>query len=94
MSYYTGSIQAKLIEKFMILYFHSFPQLLAHAVSVGGTQAEDPMEFKVIVIDQNDNKPAFTQNPFLGSVAEATKIGLSVVVCVSLVSVYVCARII
>ncbi|XP_031425152.1 B-cadherin-like [Clupea harengus] len=49
--------------------------LLAHAVAVGGTQAEDPMELKVIVIDQNDNKPIFTQNPFLGSVAEASKIG-------------------
>ena len=57
----------------MILYFHSFPQLLAHAVAVGGTQAEDPMELKVTVIDQNDNKSVFTQNPFLGSVAEASK---------------------
>ena len=42
-------------------------------VSVGGTQAEDPMELKVTVIDQNDNKSVFTQNPFLGSVAEASK---------------------
>ena len=72
----------------MILYFHSFPQLFAHAVSVGGSKVEDPMELKVIVIDQNDNKPVFAQNHFLGSVAEASKIGLSVVICVSLVCVH------
>ncbi|XP_031425148.1 cadherin-1-like isoform X2 [Clupea harengus] len=54
---------------------HAHYLLFAHAVSVGGSKVEDPMELKVIVIDQNDNKPVFAQNHFLGSVAEASKIG-------------------
>ncbi|KAL2088487.1 hypothetical protein ACEWY4_015386 [Coilia grayii] len=49
--------------------------LLAHAVIHGGDKAEEPMELNIIVIDQNDNKPEFKQNPFLGSVAEASKPG-------------------
>ncbi|XP_062405482.1 B-cadherin-like [Sardina pilchardus] len=49
--------------------------LFAHAVSTGGRTAEDPMNITVIVIDQNDNRPVFTHDPFLGNVAEASKIG-------------------
>ncbi|KAL2088485.1 hypothetical protein ACEWY4_015384 [Coilia grayii] len=49
--------------------------LFAHAAIDGGGKAEEPMELNVIVIDQNDNKPVFKQNPFLGSVAEASKPG-------------------
>lgn len=33
------------------------------------------MEVIVEVMDQNDNRPEFTQNPFLGSVPEASKLG-------------------
>uniref|UniRef100_A0A3B1K465 Cadherin domain-containing protein n=1 Tax=Astyanax mexicanus TaxID=7994 RepID=A0A3B1K465_ASTMX len=33
---------------------------------------EGPMEIILCVIDQNDNMPIFTQNPFLGSVPEAS----------------------
>ncbi|XP_053532603.1 B-cadherin isoform X4 [Ictalurus punctatus] len=39
------------------------------------TIEEPPMEFIVVVTDQNDNHPIFTQNPFIGSVPEASKIG-------------------
>uniref|UniRef100_A0A4W5N2P3 Cadherin-1 n=1 Tax=Hucho hucho TaxID=62062 RepID=A0A4W5N2P3_9TELE len=49
--------------------------LLAHAVAVGAGIAEDPMEVIVKVIDMNDNKPVFTQNPFTGTVPEASKLG-------------------
>jgi len=33
------------------------------------------MEIIVNVLDQNDNKPVFTQNPFIGNVPEASVIG-------------------
>ncbi|KAG7468590.1 hypothetical protein MATL_G00144530 [Megalops atlanticus] len=49
-------------------------KLFAHASSSHG-QAEDPMEIIIFVIDQNDNKPEFTQDPFLGSVPEASPKG-------------------
>uniref|UniRef100_A0A8C7QRB1 Cadherin-1 n=1 Tax=Oncorhynchus mykiss TaxID=8022 RepID=A0A8C7QRB1_ONCMY len=49
--------------------------LLAHAVAVGAGIAEDPMEIIVKVIDMNDNKPVFTQDPFTGTVPEASKPG-------------------
>ncbi|XP_061101044.1 B-cadherin-like isoform X3 [Conger conger] len=44
--------------------------LLAQAVAVGIGQAEQPMELVIRVTDQNDNKPEFTHNPFLGHVTE------------------------
>lgn len=47
-----------------------------HSVFVGGSQADPPMEIDILVIDQNDNKPVFMQNPFLGGVPEASKIGV------------------
>ncbi|KAI4883910.1 hypothetical protein NFI96_021125 [Prochilodus magdalenae] len=47
--------------------------LQAHAVSP--EVKEDPMEIIVNVIDMNDNKPVFTQDPFIGSVPEASPIG-------------------
>ena len=36
------------------------------------------MEIIVNVIDMNDNKPVFTQDPFIGSVPEASPIGSNV----------------
>ncbi|KAJ8247337.1 hypothetical protein GJAV_G00245140 [Gymnothorax javanicus] len=44
--------------------------LLAHATAVGIGRIEEPMELVIHVTDQNDNKPEFTQNPFLGHVTE------------------------
>ncbi|XP_036440311.1 B-cadherin-like [Colossoma macropomum] len=46
--------------------------LQAHAIAADGEDKEDPMEIIVEVIDMNDNTPVFTQNPFLGSVPEAS----------------------
>ncbi|XP_029306156.1 B-cadherin [Cottoperca gobio] len=46
----------------------------AHAVADGSGNAEAPMDIVVKVIDQNDNNPIFTQDTFLGEVAEASKI--------------------
>ncbi|MCJ8747438.1 hypothetical protein PDJAM_G00153380 [Pangasius djambal] len=49
--------------------------LQAHARSATDNIAEPPMEVIVQVLDQNDNRPIFTQDPFIGSVPEASKIG-------------------
>lgn len=50
-------------------------QFQAHAVADGSGNAEEPMEIIVNVIDQNDNKPVFSQDTYLGEVAEASPIG-------------------
>uniref|UniRef100_A0A3Q3WKR4 Cadherin-1 n=1 Tax=Mola mola TaxID=94237 RepID=A0A3Q3WKR4_MOLML len=44
----------------------------AHAAVVGAGNAEEPMDIVVNVIDQNDNKPIFVNDTFLGEVAEAS----------------------
>uniref|UniRef100_A0A3B1K4G3 Cadherin-1 n=1 Tax=Astyanax mexicanus TaxID=7994 RepID=A0A3B1K4G3_ASTMX len=46
--------------------------LTVHAVAANGEVEEETTEIIIFVIDGNDNKPIFTQNPFLGSVAEAS----------------------
>uniref|UniRef100_A0AAV2JPA8 Cadherin domain-containing protein n=1 Tax=Knipowitschia caucasica TaxID=637954 RepID=A0AAV2JPA8_KNICA len=51
---------------------------LAHAVAAGSGQAEKPMDIKVIVIDMNDNKPIFTQNTYIGEVAESSPINFDI----------------
>ncbi|KAG9352465.1 hypothetical protein JZ751_020879 [Albula glossodonta] len=50
-------------------------KLFAHAVAVGDGKTEDPMEIVINVIDQNDNKPEFTKDTFLGSVPESSPKG-------------------
>lgn len=51
----------------------------AHAVAEGSGNAEEPMDIIVNVIDQNDNKPTFEKDTFLGQVAEASPIGFEVI---------------
>lgn len=50
-------------------------QLTAYAIGEQGIK-EKPMEIIIYVIDQNDNKPEFTQNPFNGQVPEAAVKGI------------------
>uniref|UniRef100_A0A8C1APH5 Cadherin-1 n=1 Tax=Cyprinus carpio carpio TaxID=630221 RepID=A0A8C1APH5_CYPCA len=51
-------------------------RLIAHAVGQDVINLEEsPMEILINVIDQNDNKPVFTQNPFNGHVPEAAEKG-------------------
>ncbi|XP_007538206.1 cadherin-1 [Erinaceus europaeus] len=52
--------------------------LYSHAVSSDGNAIEDPMEIVITVMDQNDNRPEFTQPVFEGSVIEGALPGTSV----------------
>ncbi|KAK1904990.1 Cadherin-1 [Dissostichus eleginoides] len=54
-------------------------KFLAHAVADGGGTGEEPMEINVKVIDQNDNRPVFSQDTYLGEVAESSAKGLEVI---------------
>ncbi|CAI9161906.1 unnamed protein product [Rangifer tarandus platyrhynchus] len=53
-------------------------ELFGHAVSENGASVEDPMNISIIVTDQNDHKPTFTQDVFRGSVLEGVLPGTSV----------------
>uniref|UniRef100_A0A8C1QTG0 Cadherin-1 n=1 Tax=Cyprinus carpio TaxID=7962 RepID=A0A8C1QTG0_CYPCA len=50
-------------------------ELKAHAISEDGKKATSPTNLTIIVIDQNDNRPVFTENPFNGQVSEAESKG-------------------
>ncbi|XP_053292155.1 cadherin-1 isoform X1 [Pleuronectes platessa] len=51
----------------------------AHAEAEGSRNADEPMDIVVNVIDQNDNKPAFFQDTFLGEVPESSPTGFEVI---------------
>ncbi|CAH2323958.1 blastomere cadherin [Pelobates cultripes] len=52
--------------------------LLSHAVSANGMSVEEPMDIIISVIDQNDNRPKFTQPVFRGEVKEGVLPGTPV----------------
>ncbi|XP_077144601.1 EP-cadherin-like isoform X2 [Ranitomeya variabilis] len=52
--------------------------LKSHAVSANGQSVEEPMDIIIEVIDQNDNKPVFTEQVFRGSVKEGVPPGTPV----------------
>ncbi|NWT37329.1 CADH1 protein, partial [Chroicocephalus maculipennis] len=52
--------------------------LFSHAVSANGQSVEDPMEIIITVTDQNDNRPVFTKQVFIGYIEENAKPGTSV----------------
>ncbi|XP_010006768.1 PREDICTED: cadherin-3 [Chaetura pelagica] len=52
--------------------------LFSHAVSANGQPVEDPMEIIITVTDQNDNRPVFTKQVFIGYIEENAKPGTSV----------------
>ncbi len=54
---------------------HPCLQLNARAISEDGKKFASPTNLTIIVIDQNDNKPVFTENPFNGQVSEAESKG-------------------
>ncbi|XP_008291154.1 cadherin-15 [Stegastes partitus] len=52
--------------------------LKAFALSPSGERLENPTTIEIVVLDQNDNRPAFTQTQFVGTVAEFSIPGTSV----------------
>uniref|UniRef100_A0A8B9M793 Cadherin 1 n=1 Tax=Accipiter nisus TaxID=211598 RepID=A0A8B9M793_9AVES len=52
--------------------------LFSHAVAANGQPVEDPMEIIITVTDQNDNRPIFTKQVFIGYIEENAKPGTSV----------------
>ncbi|XP_010610627.1 cadherin-3 isoform X2 [Fukomys damarensis] len=53
-------------------------ELFGHAVSENGASVEEPRNISIIVTDQNDHRPKFTQEIFRGSVLEGARPGTSV----------------
>ncbi|XP_034784330.1 B-cadherin-like [Acipenser ruthenus] len=49
--------------------------VMSHAVDINGRTIEDPMELIIKVTDQNDNRPEFTMNTFLGNISEGSAVG-------------------
>ncbi|XP_062238122.1 cadherin-15 [Platichthys flesus] len=52
--------------------------LKAFALSPSGERLENPTTIEIVVLDQNDNRPAFIQSEFVGAVSEFSVPGTSV----------------
>ncbi|KAJ1083820.1 hypothetical protein NDU88_003975 [Pleurodeles waltl] len=65
----TGPLDREALDKYIIV---------SHAVSESGKPVEVPMEIIIKVMDQNDNRPEFTQVIFEGQVPEGSQPGTSV----------------
>uniref|UniRef100_A0A250Y518 Cadherin-15 n=1 Tax=Castor canadensis TaxID=51338 RepID=A0A250Y518_CASCN len=50
-------------------------RLRAFALDLGGSTLEDPTDLEIVVVDQNDNRPAFLQEMFMGHVLEGAAPG-------------------
>uniref|UniRef100_A0A8D2DMA3 Cadherin-15 n=1 Tax=Sciurus vulgaris TaxID=55149 RepID=A0A8D2DMA3_SCIVU len=50
-------------------------RLRAFALDLGGSTLEDPTDLEIVVVDQNDNRPAFLQEVFTGHVLEGAAPG-------------------
>ncbi|XP_074248586.1 cadherin-15 isoform X2 [Saimiri boliviensis] len=50
-------------------------RLRAFALDLGGSTLEDPTDLEIVVVDQNDNRPAFLQEAFIGRVLEGAAPG-------------------
>ncbi|XP_030019340.1 cadherin-15 [Sphaeramia orbicularis] len=57
---------------------HNSFTLKAFALSPSGERLENPTTIEIVVLDQNDNRPAFTQKQFEGTVSEFSVPGTSV----------------
>ncbi|XP_075045190.1 cadherin-1-like [Mixophyes fleayi] len=52
--------------------------IYVHAISSNGEKVENPIDITITVMDQNDNRPKFTQTVFEGTVPEGSKPGTQV----------------
>ncbi|KAI7813849.1 cadherin-15 isoform X1 [Triplophysa rosa] len=57
---------------------HRSFKLKAFALSPSGERLESPTTIEIYVLDQNDNRPVFTQNEFIGTIPEFSVPGTSV----------------
>ncbi|KAI3377574.1 hypothetical protein L3Q82_008740, partial [Scortum barcoo] len=57
---------------------HSSFTLKAFALSPSGERLENPTTIEIVVLDQNDNRPVFTESQFVGTVSEFSVPGTSV----------------
>ncbi|KAM4630480.1 cadherin-15 [Polymixia lowei] len=57
---------------------HNSFTLKAFALSPSGERLENPTTIEIVVLDQNDNRPRFIQNQFIGTVSEFSVPGTSV----------------